>query len=245
MWTGKIYLIEVGEKMNLNKTRNIDELCDIITLNLLEKYYEYKGNKIASIFDIYFKEKFGGDIEQKVKAEAQIIKKINESIKVVEMLSQYQEILAKLEKEQPIYSINNLLSFVGCDNCSTILNENYTELKQTQKSIADELIKFGISSSWLERNGLCERKKAQGKALQAKVSPQKEGESGNNYLKRILKGISDYDQAIQIYANGTATSDLLLYDRLKKLRTYLILQGIVPANFSVKILYDDIRMVKK
>ena len=231
--------------MSQMKEKNTEEILEKLILRLLEKYSMHKGNITDPIFNSYFKEKFGMAFEQKIRSEAQIIKSIDESIKVAEILNQYQDVLTKLEKEQPIYSMQKLLSFVDNDNCASLLKENYKELKQQQKLIEDELKKFGILTSWLERHKLCEKGKNVTKYSECDDAPQRSSESIMNFLKRTMGGISDYDHAIQIYINGTATNDLLLYNRLKIFRTYLISKGIVPASFNVNKLYDDIRMVKK
>jgi len=229
--------------MDSNNENNVFELCDRLTSKLLEKYYVYKSDEISSIFDTFIIEKFGTSLEQKVKAEIQTIKKINESIEVAELLKKYKEILNKLEKEQPVNAMKKLLSFVEDDNHELTLSISYEELKQTQKSIEEKLKKFGITLFWLKKNGLYEKSIV--KNSEHDDSPKRANESLRNYLKRALKGVNSFQQAIKIYINGIATDDVLLYNNLYILRAYLISHRIIPSSYTTNMLYDYIEKVKR
>lgn len=237
--------IEIIEEMEKRyaKYKNVDELCQELASQLLIEYKTHHEFQTSSIFNDYFKEKFGTDFERKVALETQIFKRINESFKVAKLLERYQVVLNKLEKEQPINSMRRLLSYIDHEKSYLLIGNNYEELKNQQKSIEYELKKLEISSNWLERNGLCEKRKSTIKTLQRDVTPQKKDESVEKYLDRILKGVFDYKQAIQIYAESTPLDDRLLYKRLEALRIYLIFEGVIPIDIGVNQLYSDIEKV--
>lgn len=231
--------------MNETKFETIDDLCQELVSQLLSRYKTYYGCQTSPIFDVYFKEKFGVDFERKVVLEAQIFKRINQSIKVAEMLERYQNVLDKLEKKQPVNSMKRLLSYVDNKDTYFLIDDTYEELRKQQELIEYELNKFGISSNWLESHGLYKNKKSKTKALQQDTSPQRNDESVEKYLERILRGVQRYEQILQIYVNGTPANDRLLYRRVETLRRYLISNGIVPKDFKLNILYDEIEKVNK
>lgn len=227
---------EIQEKVS----GDIEKLCEELVSQLITKYKNYMDSEALSIFNIYFKEKFGMDFERKVISEMQIFNNINESIKIIKIIENYQDILERLDKEQPVNSMRNLLYYLDSETSNLMVDNAYEELKEQKKSIEEKLKEFGISYNWLERHGICERSKTMEKMLYRDTSPQRNDESVEKYLQRILKGIYDYNHAIQVYADSTPLEDRLLYKRLEALRIYLIFERIIPIEFGVNQLYYDI-----
>gem|GEM_PF-3074539 len=227
----------------MREENQINNILHIIS-GLLETDYKFVSNlETALISEQLSIETFGTSFRQKLNQQIKIFEELNTFLSIANLLDEYNSIVKKYAKLSSTYKLQMLLQ--SCDDISSTEEDNaIINLKSLiqEKSLCEkELFKRGITIDWLNSMGLTVTSIIENENTD--TSPQKSGESSEKFLKRILFGCKNYQQALKAYMKSNLPQNFYLSQRLSDFRRSLI-DGHFVTDISWNQLYDDIKKIE-